>query len=162
MQRIKWYVTTLLVMVLALLTVPVPASSQVAASAATVGASAASIGTLASFNAATTARLASIQAAPIAPADSPTTPDPICLLYGSIIGIVVTLVKRVGFVRNNPKWVALFASIIVAGASAWYHGALPDVATITACVLTQLAGSVATHEVIVKPVLGTLAIGDSL
>lgn len=88
---------------------------------------------------------------------SPGGLDAVCLAFGAITSVAVTLLKGIPFIARNPKWVALICSIVVAGGQAWYHGAMPSVATITACVLTQLSGAVATHEVVVKPVQATFA-----
>lgn len=89
----------------------------------------------------------------------PSAFDATCLLYGALTSVVVTLLKPIGFIKNNPKWVSLFVSVIVAGAQAWYHGAMPTAATLTACVLTQLSGAVATHEIVVKNVQSAVGAG---
>lgn len=78
----------------------------------------------------------------------------ICILIGPAIAFVVSLAKRVGFIRNNPKIVAA----LLAGAYASWHnihpgaGAGVDVATLMQCFATQFAGAVATYEVAIQPV----------
>jgi hypothetical protein len=76
-----------------------------------------------------------------------------CLIYGPIISFVVSFLKRIPFVKNNPKWVALFFTLAT-GAWTATHGSMPgiDWGTILQCVLAQFAATVATHEVIVHPI----------
>ena len=77
--------------------------------------------------------------------------SPWALLIGSGITFAVTLLKRIPFVRNNPKLVATVISVVVtaitavAGARAG-AGVLPFVLT----ALTQLAAAIGTHEAVVK------------
>jgi hypothetical protein len=77
-----------------------------------------------------------------------------CLLYGSIISFLVSFLKRIPFVKNHPKLIVLF---FTAATGAWTatHGSAPgiDWNAILQCVLVQFATGVATHEVVVHPVL---------
>lgn len=85
----------------------------------------------------------------------------ICLIFSPVITMVIAAAKRVGFVNRNPKVVATVLASGLAGVSAWYGGHVPSVAQLATCIAQGLAGAVATHEVLVKPVLDTIAIGDS-
>jgi hypothetical protein len=78
----------------------------------------------------------------------------ICVVYGAIIGLAVTVLKRIPFVGKNPKVVATVIAILVA-ASGFITGGSASGETIKAlvlCVLTQLAGAIGTHEVAIKPI----------
>ena len=86
--------------------------------------------------------------------------DTTCLELSPFVAVAVSLLKRVGFVRNNPKLVAVILSAVLAGAHAWFRGGLPTVAQFAACVLEALAGAVTTHEIALKPTLRFLASGD--
>lgn len=79
----------------------------------------------------------------------------ICILIGPAIAMVVSLAKRVGFIRNNPKIVAA----LLAGAYTAWHTLHPGVAvgavdasTLLQCFAQQFAGAVATYEVAIQPV----------
>lgn len=77
----------------------------------------------------------------------------LCIAYGAVIAVVVSLCKRVAFIRNHPKIVAA----ILAAASAAYTQAHPstppiDLSALLACFATQFAASVATYETVIQPV----------
>lgn len=79
--------------------------------------------------------------------------QPECLIYGSIVSVIVSFLKRVPFIKKNPKTVAFLINVIV-GTMAATHGSPVgiDYQTIITCVLSQFAASVATHEVVVDPI----------
>lgn len=90
-----------------------------------------------------------VAAAPAAP-----IVDPLCLAYGALIATVVGMLKRIPFVANNPKWAALLASFLVSAVPVVIHATTitAQVATTLAtCVLVQLAGAVASHEILLTP-----------
>lgn len=77
----------------------------------------------------------------------------VCILFGAAIAGVVSLAKRVGFIRNNPK---IVAALLSAAAVAWQHlhggtGSV-DVAALVGCFAAQFSTSVATYEVAIQPV----------
>jgi hypothetical protein len=76
-----------------------------------------------------------------------------CILFGSVIAGVVSLAKRVPFVRNNPK---IVAALLSAGAAAYEHvhpgSASVNVSALVSCFLVQFGASVATYEVAIQPV----------
>lgn len=78
----------------------------------------------------------------------------ICIVYGAIIGLAVSLLKRVPFIGKNPKVVATVVSIIVAASGLISGGSVTGetIKALVICVLTQLAGSIGTYEVAIKPV----------
>lgn len=82
-----------------------------------------------------------------------------CLVLGPVISFVVSFLKRIPFVKNNPKWIALFFSIAT-GAYTATHGSAPGVdwGTVFQCVLAQFALSVATHEVVTQPISDTMLV----
>lgn len=81
--------------------------------------------------------------------------NPECAVYGVIISIIVSLLKRIPFVRKFPKVVATVISSVLAIATAFWQGPA-DVIAIVQCVLEQLSVSVATYEVITKSVTKNL------
>lgn len=85
----------------------------------------------------------------------------ICLIFSPVITVAIAAAKRIPFVGNNPKIVATVLAAGLAAVSAWYGGHVPTVAQLATCIAQGLAGAVATHEVVVKPVLDTVAIGDA-
>jgi hypothetical protein len=83
-----------------------------------------------------------------------------CALLGPIISFATAGLKRIPFVANNPKLVALIFSVLLNAGTAFYgyfHGgaALP-LGTILTCVLSSFGVSVATHEVVTKPIAAAL------
>lgn len=75
--------------------------------------------------------------------------DVICLALSPIVTAIVSLLKRIPLVKNNPKWVAFFISAVV-GTYAATHNSAPgiDYTQIAKCVMTYFSGAVATHEVV--------------
>lgn len=78
----------------------------------------------------------------------------ICMIIGPAIAAVVSLCKRVAFIRNNPKWVAA----LLAAAWAAYQNVHPgaagsgvDVGSLMTCFLSQFSLSVATYETVIQP-----------
>lgn len=78
--------------------------------------------------------------------------DANCLAYGFVISLIVSVLKRVPFVRNNAKVIAFvlssIAPLITAAMAATGHATSVDYATLAVCIGSQFATSVATHEVI--------------
>jgi hypothetical protein len=75
-----------------------------------------------------------------------------CVLYGGIIAVVVSLLKRIPFIRNNPK---VIAAILAAASAVWqtaHPGTVVDWTTLVQCFAAQFAGSVATYETVIQPV----------
>lgn len=79
----------------------------------------------------------------------------VCLIYGPVVSFVVSFLKRIPFVKNNPKWVTLFFTMAT-GAWTATHGSMPgiDWSAILSCVLVQFSTAVATHEAITNTVQG--------
>lgn len=75
----------------------------------------------------------------------------VCIIYGPLIGVAVQVLKRIPFVRKNPKVVAAVLSVVVAVIGAG-PGFKEHIAQIIQCIIGTLAGAVATYEVAVKPV----------
>lgn len=77
----------------------------------------------------------------------------LCLVFGSLVSVIVSTLKRIPFVRNNPKWVALIINAFIGAWTATHHSAPGiDYSAIAECVLAQFATSVAFHEVVVNEV----------
>lgn len=79
-----------------------------------------------------------------------------CLMFGPIVSFVVSFLKRIPFVKNNPKWVTLFFTIAT-GAYTATHGSPAgiDWAAILQCVLVQFSTAVATHEAVTNTITGS-------
>lgn len=73
-------------------------------------------------------------------------------MYGAIIAVVVSLAKRVGFIRNNPKIVAALLAAASASYMTVHPGAHIDMALLLQCFASQFASSVATYETVIQPV----------
>lgn len=81
-------------------------------------------------------------------------------MFAPLIAVVVSLLKRIGFVRNNPKIVALVLSMVAPAWHIFHPGAGPiDVAAVSQCILAQFAGAVATYEVAIQPVRNAVTAG---
>lgn len=78
--------------------------------------------------------------------------DSTCVMYGAIIAVVVSLLKRIPFIRNNPKIVAGLLAAASAAYQTMHPGAAIDYATLAQCFAIQFAGSVATYETVIQPV----------
>ena len=77
----------------------------------------------------------------------------ICLVAGPLISFLVSALKAIPWVKNNPKWVAFAISAIlgsVTSLTGMYHGI--SIAELAQCVLIQFAGAVTTHEAVVNPI----------
>lgn len=78
----------------------------------------------------------------------------ICVLYGAVISIAVSILKRIPFVNKYPKVVASALSVAVVifrafGSPAPSAEIYP---TLIECVIVQLTASVATFEIVTKPI----------
>lgn len=71
-----------------------------------------------------------------------------CLVFGPVISFVVSFLKRIRFVKNNPKYVTLFFSLAVSAFGMLHSTNGIDWSTVLSCVLTQFSTGVATHEVV--------------
>lgn len=81
----------------------------------------------------------------------------ICVVFGPIIGVAVGLLKRIPFVKKNPKVVASILSVIVAVVGSPLPGDWREyLKQIVVCVIGMLAGAVTTHEVALKPAIKAL------
>ena len=69
----------------------------------------------------------------------------ICIVYGPVIGIAVTMMKKIPFVKKNPKVIAFVLSIAVTAAKSFIQPMPLDIPALVGCVLTYFAGAVATH-----------------
>lgn len=86
-----------------------------------------------------------------APAPTDSSLSPWALLIGAGISVLVTVLKKVPFISNNPKLVVTVLSLVVTAVSAVAgaragSGVWPFVLT----ALTQLAAAIGTHEVATK------------
>lgn len=79
----------------------------------------------------------------------------ICLLVGPAIAAIVSLAKRVPFIRNNPK---IVAALLAAAWAAFQNihpgagGGSVDIGALVTCFAAQFGTSVATYEVAIQPV----------
>lgn len=71
-----------------------------------------------------------------------------CLVFGPVISFIVSFLKRIPFVKNNPKYVTLFFSVAVSAFGMIHSTNGIDWSAVLACVLTQFSTGVATHEVV--------------
>lgn len=80
-------------------------------------------------------------------------PDAICLLIAPLISFVVSVLKKIPFVKAYPKSVVFFISAIVGGWTST-HGSPQgiDYTQIVTCILAQFSGAVATHEAVTNQV----------
>lgn len=77
----------------------------------------------------------------------------VCIVYGVVISLAVTVLKRIPFVGKNPKVVATVLSILVSASTLFSGGVTLDtIRALVVCVIAQLSGAIATHEVAIKPV----------
>lgn len=74
-----------------------------------------------------------------------------CLLLAPIISFAVSFLKRIPFVSHFPKIVVAICSVIATLWTAVASGGAVPTAQFIACVLTQISGAVATHEIVTKP-----------
>lgn len=72
--------------------------------------------------------------------------QPECLGYGAVIALLVQLLKRIGFVKNNPKTVASVLSLLTVLIPIFVHGGA-DFKVIAYCVINQLFASIGTYEI---------------
>lgn len=84
--------------------------------------------------------------------------DPTCAIYAPIIAIVVSLLGKIPFIGKNPKIVAFVCSMVANGFTAFATGGALHTAQLIACVLGTFAGSVATYEVAVKPIVRAVTV----
>lgn len=91
-----------------------------------------------------------------------------CLILGPIISFIVSPLKNIPWVKNNPKTLALILSAAYnAAVAAWsvvHNGQSFDpgsLGAILTCVLTSFGVSVATHEVVTQPLSDMLVKPDS-
>ncbi|MDX2008253.1 MAG: hypothetical protein SFU83_23665 [Meiothermus sp.] len=73
----------------------------------------------------------------------------LCLVYGPVITVVVSLLKRIPWVAQYPKLVAALLSVAAVLAGSYLN--LGDASQIVQCVINTFALSVATYEVALKP-----------
>jgi len=74
--------------------------------------------------------------------------DP-CILYGGVISVVVSVLKRIPFIGKNPKVIATVLAAILPVAGLFAHGLTWEtIATAAKCLAVQLGSSVATYELI--------------
>jgi hypothetical protein len=78
---------------------------------------------------------------------------PECLVYGAIISLAVSLLKRIPFVKNHPKVIAFILSIAVSLFPTVMHGlqsGAADIGALVTCVLAQLGTAIGVHEVVTQ------------
>lgn len=84
-----------------------------------------------------------------------------CVVYGFIISVAVSLLKKIPFVSKFPKVVASVLSALLAVGNVLIGGATyQSIAEIVKCVAEQLAISVAAYEVITKSVAKNLNVRE--
>lgn len=87
--------------------------------------------------------------------------DSTCLVYGFVISLVVSVLKRWPFAANNPKIIAAVLSSAIGLWQAFAHGGAAvtaaTIGTLVQCVVAQLATAVGTHEIVVQPVTDALS-----
>lgn len=77
----------------------------------------------------------------------------VCLYWGPLIGVAVSLSKRLPWIGRHSKTLAAIFAVLVAGYRALHPGAVtPAVSELVACAVSQYALAVATFETVVKPV----------
>lgn len=78
------------------------------------------------------------------------------LLLGPIISFIVSALKKIPLVKNNPKTIALVLSVLYAGGATAYSilhsGAALDLGTLVTGILTAFGVSIGTHEVVTQSV----------
>lgn len=77
------------------------------------------------------------------------SPD-MCLGYGALIAVVVSLLKRVPFISRNPKTIAALLAIFSVAIPAFVRGGA-DFKVIAFCVIAELGIAIGTYEVAIKP-----------
>jgi hypothetical protein len=86
----------------------------------------------------------------------------ICILFGSLISLVVSTLKLIPFVKSHPKWVAVFFSSIIPLIQQTYSlktGHSIDQNTLSqllTCIGSTFTSSVATHEVVTHTIKDNL------
>lgn len=84
-----------------------------------------------------------------------------CVVYGFLISLAVSLLKRIPFVAKFPKVVASVLSALLAVGNVFLGGATyASIAEIVKCVAEQLAISIAAYEVITKSVARNLNVRE--
>lgn len=77
----------------------------------------------------------------------------VCIVYGVVISIAVSLLKKIPFVKKSPKIVAAILSAALTIGGIFVGGVTYEtIGAIVKCVIEQLAISVASYEVITKSV----------
>lgn len=78
------------------------------------------------------------------------TANELCLIYAPVISAAVSILKKIPFVKKNPKVIALVLSIVlnVIGSKV-LGGVTASIPQLVICVLESLAGSVLTYEAVV-------------
>ena len=79
-----------------------------------------------------------------------------CLIYGPIVSLVVSLLKRVPWIGKYPKVFAAFLSGVAAILGTLGIGGAVDWAAVIQCAVQTFALSVATYEVVKTPVRLTI------
>lgn len=75
----------------------------------------------------------------------------VCIAYAPLVAMAVALLKRIPFIGSKPKTVALVLSGLAVMVPAFVKGT-GTVEALIPCVLQLLAGTIATHEIVLKPV----------
>lgn len=76
----------------------------------------------------------------------------LCVLYGPVIGVVVSLLKKIPFVGKNPKVAAAVLAVVATLLSV--QGWQQHAKEIVVCIVIALGGAVGTYEVAIKPFFG--------
>jgi hypothetical protein len=89
--------------------------------------------------------------------------DETCIVWAPLISWVVDFLKRVPFLAKSPKAVALVATLGVAllQVRPSPEHAFP-LSQVLVCVLTTWAGTIATYELVTKPVIQPVALALGL
>lgn len=83
-------------------------------------------------------------------------PNPLCLMYAPLIALATLLLKQIPFIGKSPKAIAFVLSLAVT-LSPLFHGTALPIAQLVTCVLVQLSGAVATHEIVLAPAAQAIA-----
>lgn len=88
-----------------------------------------------------------------------------CLILGPIISFVTSGLKRIPYVKDHPKVIALVLSVLYQSGQAVYSYVHPDAPALDlgafiSCVLSSFGVAVGTHEVI-QPISNALGLSDA-
>lgn len=77
----------------------------------------------------------------------------VCLYWGPLIGIAVSMAKRIPWIGQHSKTLAAVFAVLLGVYRVAHPGAVtPAISELVACAVQQYALAIATFETVVKPV----------